>query len=85
LLFIERIGINPNPAFADATGLTPAGVQAARDLLRPGGTLRILQDSLRGETFDAIEKDIRSVLSQDFTITKVGRHPDGLLVTAMKK
>jgi hypothetical protein len=84
-IFIERIGINPNPALADATGLTPGGVEAARDLLRPGGTLRILQEPARGKESAAIEKDIRSMLSRDFTITRVEQHPDGLLVTAKKK
>jgi hypothetical protein len=84
-IFIERIGINPNPPFPEATGLTPAGVKAARDLLRPGGTLRLLQNSVGGETLDEIEKNIRSMLSEDFTITKVERHPDGLLVTTKKK
>ena len=80
-IFIERIGINPKPALPDATGLTPGGVEAARDLLGPGGTLRILE-SASGKESAAIEKDIRSMLSQDFTITKVERHADGLLVTA---
>jgi hypothetical protein len=83
-IFIERIGINPKPALPDATGLTPGGVEAARDLLGPGGTLRILE-SASGKESAAIEKDIRSMLSQDFTITKVERQPDGLLVTAKKK
>ena len=81
-IFIERIGINPNSAFADGMGLTPGGVEAARDLLGPGGTLRILESAKESA---AIEKDIRSMLSQDFTITKVERHPDGLLITAKKK
>jgi hypothetical protein len=66
-------------------GLTPDGVKAARDFLRPKGTLRILQNPLYGQTFEQLEKDIRSMLSDDFTITKVERHPDGLLVTAKKK
>ena len=41
-VFVERIGINPNPA--GVTGLTPSGVLVTRDLLKPGGTLRILQN-----------------------------------------
>ena len=88
-IFIERIGINPNADAASedtATGLTPGGVKAARDLLRPGGTLRILQNPGGGETFDSLEKKIRGLISTDFTITKEPeRVPDGLLVTATKK
>jgi hypothetical protein len=84
--FIERIGINLNPVSEATTmGLTPGGVKAARDLLRPGGTLRILEKPTGGATFDLLESDIRSLISKDFTITKVERHPDGLLVTATKK
>jgi hypothetical protein len=83
--FIERIGINPKPASeAGAMGLTPGGVKAARDLLRPGGTLRILQNPIGGATLDTLENDIRSMISKDFTITNVERHPDGLLITAKK-
>lgn len=82
-IFIERIGINPSAK--GVVGLTPDGVKAARDFLRPKGTLRILQNPLYGQTFEQLEKDIRSMLSDDFTITKVERHPDGLLVTAKKK
>jgi hypothetical protein len=67
------------------TGLTPAGVEAARDLLTPRGTLRILQNAIGGATLDALENDIRSMLSVDFTITNVERHPDGLLVRAKRK
>ena len=85
-LFVERMGITPNPvAGLSTTGLTPAGVEAARDLLVPRGTLRILQNSTGGATLDVIENDIRTLLSKDFTITKVERHPEGLLVTATKK
>jgi hypothetical protein len=86
--FIERIGINPNPPNVPGlatTGLTPAGVEAARDLLTPRGTLRILQNAIAGATLDALENDIRSMLSVDLTITNVERHPDGLLVTAKRK
>ena len=83
--FIERIGVNPNPAFeSGAMGLTPGGVKAARDLLRPGGTLRILQNPIGGATLDTLENDIRSMLSKDFTVTDVERHQEGLLVTAVK-
>ena len=67
-------------------GLTPGGVKAVRDLLGPGGTLRILQNPTGGATFDSLEKDIRGLISTDFTITKEPeRVPDGLLVTATKK
>ena len=83
--FIERIGVNPNPAFeSGAMGLTPGGVKAARDLLRPGGTLRILQNPIGGATLDTLENDIRSMLSKDFTVTDVEQHQEGLLVTAVK-
>ena len=88
-IFIERIGINPDvdPASeGTAIGLTPGGVKAARDLLRSGGTLRILQDPGGGETFDSLEKKISGLISKDFTITKEPeRGSDGLLVTATKK
>jgi hypothetical protein len=86
-IFIERIGINPDPGSeATAMGLTPGGVKAVRDLLAPGGTLRILQNPIGGATFDSLEKDIGGLISTDFTITKQPeRVPDGLLVTATKK
>ena len=83
-VFLERMGINLNPAGTLTTGLTPAGVEVARDLLGPGGTLRILQNPPLGATLDSIESDMRSILSKDFTITKVERTPEGLLVTATK-
>ena len=63
-IFIERIGINPKPGTAVATGLTPGGVEAARDLLGPGGTLRILESAKESA---AIEKDIRSMLNEAAT------------------
>jgi len=87
-VFIERIGINPDPPNVPGLptiGLTPAGVEAARDLLAPRGTLRILQNAIGGATLDALENDIIRMLSVDFTITNVERHPDGLLVTAKRK
>jgi hypothetical protein len=85
-IFIERIGINPNPGSeATAMGLTPGGVKAVRDLLGPGGTLRILQNPIGGAKVDPLKKDIRDLISTDFTITKEEQVPDGLLVTATKK
>src|SRR5438132_8171133 len=44
-VFVERMGVNPHPPLGvTSTGLTPAGVYVARDLLRPRGMLRILQE-----------------------------------------
>jgi hypothetical protein len=52
-LFVERIGVNPNPPpQIFAMGFTPADARGARDLLQPQGRLRILQNPVRGETLD---------------------------------
>jgi hypothetical protein len=90
-ILVERMGVRPTdpaPGVASA-GLTPSGVAGARDLLRPGGTLRILQEPTGGQTLAQIEADIRGMLSNDFTNISVTQHTEGgivhLLVTATKR
>ncbi|HEX9370664.1 MAG TPA: peptidoglycan-binding domain-containing protein [Roseiflexaceae bacterium] len=77
---LERMGLNPNAQPGTlTTGLTPAGIQVARQLLRPGGTLRILQD---GPSLADIERDIRGMLPPGHIHLNVRRRGGALLVTA---
>ena len=88
--FVERMGVNPHPPPGMiSTGLTPAGVSVARDLLRPRGILRILQEPTAGQSLSELESDLRTMLSGEFTILNVQQHtePSGavhLLVTARR-
>ncbi|MBV9790862.1 MAG: hypothetical protein JOZ51_21890 [Chloroflexi bacterium] len=62
-VFLERMGITPTiQAGTVAIGVTPAGAQVARDMLRQGGTLRVLQSVPAGATFQQVEQAIRRVL-----------------------
>ena len=87
-VFVERIGVNPSPPPGLTTGLTPAGVASARDLLKPGGTLRILQEPAPGQA-PVLESDIRNMLFQDFTnigvVQWLEKGVPHLLVTATRK
>ena len=91
-VFVERMGVNAHPPpGVTSTGLTPAGVNAARDLLRPRGMLRILQEPTAGQSLSQLESDLRIMLSSEFIIVNVQQHTDPksgvvhLLVAARKK
>jgi hypothetical protein len=91
-VFVESMGFNPHPPpGVTSTGLTPAGVNAARDLLQPRGMLRILQEPTAGQSLPQLESDLRIMLSGEFIIVNVQQHTDPksgvvhLLVAARKK
>jgi hypothetical protein len=91
-VFVERMGVNPHPPQAvTSTGLTPAGVNVARDLLRPWGMLRILQEPTAGQSLSQLESDLRALLSSEFIIVNAQQHADPksgvvhLLVAARRK
>jgi hypothetical protein len=89
-VFLERMGINPSPQPGVSTiGVTPAGMRMARDMLRQGGTLRVLQRPNIGQSLQDVEFAIRSMLSpHDFTNIQVAiHHEDGadhVLLTATR-
>jgi hypothetical protein len=89
-IFIERMGITTKPqAGFGTTGVTPAGIQAARDMLRSGGTLRILQGPRAGQSWQNMGRVIRRMLArQGFTNIRARRHVEAgndlVLVTATR-
>jgi hypothetical protein len=90
-IFVERMGVSSTapPPGISGTGLNPSGVGAARELLRPGGTIRILQHPTTGQTMTTLETGTRNMLSSGgFGNITVAQHSENgvlhLLVTATK-
>jgi RHS repeat-associated protein len=88
-VFVERLGIFDQAG--GLGGLKAEGISAAREMLAPGGTLRILQQPGAGQTLQQLEAQIRGMLPSaqwgEVTVTTQMSEKnlfEGLLVSAKK-
>jgi hypothetical protein len=62
-VLLERMGLNPHASPGTLSiGVTPTGMQVARELLQPGGVLRILQNIPSGQDPRTVAQVIRNML-----------------------
>ncbi|MCG8346475.1 MAG: hypothetical protein MI924_01680 [Chloroflexales bacterium] len=71
-VLLERMGINPHASPGTLSiGVTPMGMQVARELLQPGGALRILQNIPSGQHPHTVAQIIQDMLPAGATNVRV--------------